>query len=115
MKKKTIFAFAVLVVMTLSIVAFAYTRTSVGSIGVVTAQSDDQHPSCPMKMKDSSEKGMTVDADKCEHCDHDSCPMKAKGDASQKVTSGSESGKPQGAAKSCDCPFCKAHHDNKSV
>jgi|ERR1035437_2751890 hypothetical protein len=112
MKKKLIVVFAVITVMTLAIAAFAYSRTTTVTETPVIAQSGDHHDSCPMKMKDASGKEVAMDCDKCDHCKGDSCPMK-KGDGSQKPMSDTAAGTAQGDAKSCDCPYCHKHHENK--
>ena len=102
MKKRLLFAFAILAVMSLAIAAFAYGGMSVSSVD--DKMSCCKKDSCPMKGEDH--KSGDHAKMKGHDCCGDSCPMKKKdGAATATAVSASDEG------KSCcdDCDCCKAN------
>jgi hypothetical protein len=120
MKKRILFAFAIMTVLSLAIAAFAYGNLAVSSVG--DKASCGKKDSCPMMMK-HDEHGSGEHA-KSEHkCCGDSCPMKRGDHAKMEghdccgdscpmkkkdgtATAVSASGDAKSCCDNCDC--CKA-------
>ena len=112
MKKKFLFAFAILSILSLAIAAFAYG-------GLAISNQDDKascckKDSCPIKgheMSGDHAKGEHKSCDKCDcckdgKCTGDSCPMKKK-DGNSTAVSASDEGKR--CCDNCDCCKSKAN------
>ena len=106
MKRKIILAISVLVVLGLSIAAFAFTNSTVLS-KTATSCCCCSGDSCPMKKKDASGKETASCCDNCDCCKGDSCPMKKKGEKVSALID--NSGTATADKAGCDCPCC--HHD----
>ena len=132
MKKKILFAFAILTVLSLAIAAFAYGNLAVSSVNDKAScckkdscpmmmkhdeHGSGEHPkgehkccgdSCPMKSKDGN---ATAENHKCDCCG-DSCPMKKK-DGTTATVSATNDGK--SCCDNCDCCKAKAKTDTAAV
>ena len=115
MKKKFLFAFAILTVLSLAIAAFAYGNLAVNSVD--DKASCCKKDSCPMKgheMSGEHAKGEHKDCDCCKDskCTGDSCPMKKK-DGTATAVSLSDHGK--SCCDNCDCCKAKEKTDTAAV
>ena len=130
MKKRSLFAFAVMAVLSLAIAAFAYGGLATGSVDNKAScckkdscpmmKHDDKSgehakgehkccgDSCPMKSKDGT---ATAENHKCDCCG-DSCPMKKK-DGTATAVSATEEGK--SCCDNCDCCKGKEKKDTAAV
>ena len=116
MRKRILFVFAILAVMSMAIAAFAYGGLNVGSVDdkVSCCKKD----SCPMKghqMSAEHAKGEHKNCDCCKDgkCTGDSCPMKKNGKAKAAAVSISEEG--ESCCDNCDCCKAKAKTETASV
>ena len=129
MKKKILFAFAIMAVLSLAIAAFAYGNLAVS--GVDDKASCCKKDSCPMMMKHDEHKSSehakgehNCCGDSCpmksgDHakmeghkCCGDSCPMKKK-DGTATAVSVPEEGK--SCCDNCDCCKAKEKKDTAAV
>ena len=105
MKKKILFAFAILAVLSLAIAAFAYGGIAVTNVG--DKASCCKKDSCPMKSGDHAKM-------EGHDCCGDSCPMKKKEGASTAIAvSASDDGK--SCCDNCDCCKAKEKTDTAAV
>ena len=95
MNKRILIAIATILVLGLSIAAFALTRTG-DTHNAMSCCGD----SCPMKSKDAKAGETASCCDKCDCCGGDSCPMKANGEKMNAMHSAS--------GKAASCPMMKA-------
>lgn len=117
MKKRIFLGLFTILVLSLGVVAFAFTT------GVTTdktaVSSCCKGDTCPMKKKDTAGKETASCCDKCDCCKGDSCPMKKNKDGSGTHTdhpSMSDHSKMDAAtadAKTCDCSCCKGKDTKK--
>ena len=114
MNKKLIVAIAVLMVVALSVVAFAYTRSTTGNKAAMTCCGD----SCPMKSQQTASTGEKASCDNCDCCkggkmagmDGDSCPMHKNAEKTAATASDQT-----GAKTSCDCSCCKHNKETAAA
>jgi len=129
MKKKILFAFAILAVLSMAIAAFAYGGIAVTNVG--DKASCCKKDSCPMKSKDHNSGEQAKGEHNCcgdscpmksgDHakmeghdCCGDSCPMKKKeGAATGTAVSASDDGK--SCCDNCDCCKTKEKTDTAAV
>ena len=110
MKRKIILALSVVVVLGLSIAAFALTKTTVSSVTAMSCCCC-KGDSCPMKKKDVSGKDTASCCDNCDCCKGDSCPMKNKGEKASVMNS--DVNKAATDTADCDCSCC--HPDKEKT
>lgn len=112
MNKKLILAIAALMIVALSVVAFAYTRGTATGNKAAMSCSCCHGDSCPMKSQKSASTGEKASCD-CDCCrdgkmagmDGDSCPMHKAENASATA----------GAKTSCDCSCCNHNKETAAA
>ena len=114
MKKKIILAIASMLILGLSIAAFAYSRANVTSSNTAACCccSGD---SCPMKSKDAKSGEKASCCDDCDCCKGgaESCPMKMKGEKMQAMHKDMD--KAATEKDGCCCPCCNKDKEKQEA
>ena len=117
MNKKLILAIAALMIVALTVVAFAYTRTTADNKAAMTCCCHSD--SCPMKSQQTASTGEKASCcDNCDCCkggkmagmDGDSCPMHKNAEKTAATASDKT-----GAKTSCDCPCCNHNKETAAA